>query len=48
MPALLADIYKRDISDSSIYLSSILAAEDAHVIDSSDLTLDEVFSITEN
>ena len=48
MPALIADIEKRDMRDSSRDLSPLLAAEDAHVIDSSDLTLDEVFSITEN
>ena len=48
MPALIADIKKRDMRDSSRDLSPLLPAEDAHVIDSSDLTLDEVFSITEN
>ena len=48
MPALIADIEKRDMRDSSRDLSPLLPAEDAHVIDSSDLTLDEVFSITEN
>jgi len=48
MPALVADIEKRDIRDSSRDLSPLLPAEDAHVIDSSDMTLDEVFSITEN
>ncbi len=48
MPALVADIEKRDTRDSSRDLSPLLPAEDAHVIDSSDMTLDEVFSITEN
>ena len=48
MPALVADIEKRDIRDSSRDLSPLLPAEDAHVIDSSDMTLDEVFSITKN
>ena len=48
MPALIADIEKRDIKDSSRELSPLLPAEDAHIIDSSDMTLDEVFSFTEN
>ena len=48
MPALIADIEKRDLNDSSRELSPLLPAEDAHIIDSSDLTLDEVFSNTEN
>ena len=48
MPALIADIEKRDMRDSSRDLSPLLPAEDAHVIDSSDLTLDEVFSFTES
>ena len=48
MPALIADIEKRDMKDSSRELSTLLPAEDAHVIDSSDMTLDEVFSFTEN
>ena len=48
MPALIADIEKRDIKDSSRELSPLLPAEDAIVIDSSDMTLDEVFSFTEN
>ena len=48
MPALIADIKKRDIKDSSRELSPLLPAEDAHIIDSSDMTLDEVFSFTEN
>ena len=48
MPALIADIEKRDIKDSSRELSPLLPAEDAHIIDSSDMTLDVVFSYTEN
>ena len=48
MPALIADIEKRDINDSSRELSPLLPAEDAHIIDSSDMTLDEVFSFAEN
>ena len=48
MPALIADIEKRDIKDSSRELSPLLPAEDAYIIDSSDMTLDEVFSFTEN
>ena len=48
MPALIADIEKRDIKDSSRELSPLLPAEDAHIIDSSDMTLDEVFSFTES
>ena len=48
MPALIADIEKRDMRDSSRDLSPLLPAEDAHVIDSSDLTLDEVFRFTKN
>ena len=48
MPDLIADIEKRDIRDSSRDLSPPLPAEDAYIIDSSDLTLDEVFSFAEN
>ena len=48
MPALIADIEKRDKRDSSRDLSPLMPAEDAHIIDSSDLTLDEVFSFTKN
>ena len=48
MPALIADIEKRDLKDSSRELSPLLPAEDAHIIDSSDMTLEDVFSLTEN
>jgi cytidylate kinase len=42
------DIKKRDLKDSSRELSPLFPAEDAHIIDSSNLSLEEVFSITEN
>ncbi len=48
MPALIADIEERDLKDSSRELSPLFPAEDAHIIDSSNLSLEEVFSITEN
>ena len=48
MPALIADIEARDLKDSSRELSPLLPADDATVIDSSEMSLDEVFSITEN
>jgi cytidylate kinase len=48
MPALIDDIKKRDLKDSSREISPLLPAEDAHVIDSSDMSLEEVFSFTEN
>jgi cytidylate kinase len=48
MPALIADIEKRDLNDSSRELSPLLPAEDAHIIDSSEMSLEEVFSFTEN
>ena len=48
MPALMADIEKRDLKDSSRELSPLLPADDAHIIDSSDMSLEEVFSITKN
>ena len=48
MPALIADIEKRDYKDSSRELSPLLPAEDAHIIDSSEMSLEEVFSLTEN
>ena len=47
MPALIADIEQRDKKDSSRKLSPLLPAEDAHIIDSSNMKLDEVFSLTE-
>ncbi len=48
MPALIADIEKRDLKDSSRELSPLLPAEDAHIIDSSEMSLEDVFSVTEN
>ena len=48
MPALIADIEKRDLKDSSRELSPLFPAEDAHIIDSSEMSLEEVFSFTEN
>ncbi len=48
MPALIADIEKRDLKDSSRELSPLLPAEDAHIIDSSEMSLEEIFSFTEN
>ena len=48
MPALLADIEARDLKDSSRELSPLLPADDATIIDSSDMSLEEVFSFTEN
>jgi len=47
MPALIADIEQRDKKDSSRKLSPLLPAEDAHIIDSSNMKLDEVFSLAE-
>tara|TARA_Y100000768_G_scaffold184654_1_gene138253 strand:- start:371 stop:1030 length:660 start_codon:yes stop_codon:yes gene_type:complete len=48
MPALIADITERDLKDSSRELSPLLPADEAHIIDSSDMSLEEVFSITKN
>ena len=48
MPALIADIELRDLKDSSRKLSPLLPADDATIIDSSDMSLEEVFSFTEN
>ena len=48
MPALIADIEARDLKDSSRELSPLLPADDAIIIDSSEMSLDEVFSLTEN
>ena len=47
MPALIADIEQRDKKDSSRKLSPLLPAEDAHIIDSSNMKLDEVLSLAE-
>ena len=48
MLALIADIEARDLKDSSRELSPLLPADDATIIDSSDMSLEEVFSFTEN
>ena len=48
MPALIADIESRDLKDSSRELSPLLPADDATIIDSSEMSLEEVFSFTEN
>ena len=48
MLALIADIEERDLKDSSRKLSPLIPADDAYVIDSSDMSVEEVFSFTEN
>ena len=48
MPALIDDIEKRDLKDRTRKLSPLFPDEDAHIIDSSNMTLDEVFNLTEN
>ena len=48
MPALIADIEQRDLKDSSRELSPLLPADDAHVIDSSKMSLEEVIEVTKN
>ena len=48
MPALIADIEARDFKESSRELSPLFAADDAITIDSSEMSLEEVFSFTEN
>ena len=48
MPALIDDIEQRDLKDSSRELSPLLPADDAHLIDSSDMSLEDVIKITKN
>ena len=48
MPALIADIEQRDLKDSSRELSPLLPADDAHIIDSSEMSLEEVTKVTKN
>tara|TARA_B100000674_G_scaffold343616_1_gene287513 strand:- start:2228 stop:2887 length:660 start_codon:yes stop_codon:yes gene_type:complete len=48
MPALIADIEHRDFRDSSRELSPLLPADDAHIIDSSEMSLEDVISFTKN
>ncbi|MDC3103067.1 (d)CMP kinase [Gammaproteobacteria bacterium] len=45
MPALIDDIEQRDLKDTSRELSPLLPADDAHIIDSSQLSLEEVVNI---
>jgi len=46
MPALIADIEQRDLKDSSRELSPLLPADEAHIIDSSAMSPEEVVEIT--
>ena len=46
MPALIADIEQRDLNDSSRELSPLLPADEAHIIDSSAMSPEEVVKIT--
>ena len=48
MPALIADIEQRDLKDTSRELSPLLPADDAHIIDSSKMSLEDVISFTKN
>ena len=48
MPALIDDIKQRDLSDSTREISPLLPADDAHIIDSSDMSMEDVFSYAEN
>ena len=48
MPALIDDIKQRDLSDSSREISPLLPADDAHIIDSSDMSIEDVLSYAEN
>ena len=48
MPALMADIEQRDFRDRSRALSPLLPADDAHIIDSSNMSHDEVLLLVEN
>ena len=48
MPALIADIEQRDFKDSSRELSPLLPADDAHIIDSSEMSLEDVICFTKN
>ena len=45
MPALIDDIEQRDLKDTSRELSPLLPADDAHIIDSSEMSLEEVVNI---
>ena len=48
MLALIDDIEQRDLKDTSRDLSPLLPADDAHVIDSSEMSLEEVIKVTKN
>ena len=48
MPALIDDIEKRDLKDRTRKLSPLIPADDAHVIDSSNMSLEEVYIYTKN
>tara|TARA_B100000900_G_scaffold107454_1_gene89436 strand:- start:6817 stop:7476 length:660 start_codon:yes stop_codon:yes gene_type:complete len=48
MPDLIADIEQRDLKDSSRELSPLLPADDAHIIDSSEMSLEDVINFTKN
>ena len=48
MPDLIADIEKRDFNDSSRDLSPLFPADDAHVVDSSNMSAEEVFLYVKN
>ena len=48
MPALIDDIKQRDLSDSTRDISPLIPADDAYIIDSSDMTMEDVFSYAEN
>ena len=43
MPDLMSDIEKRDLQDSSRDLSPLFPANDAHIIDSSEMSAEDVF-----
>ena len=43
MPDLMSDIEKRDLQDSSRDLSPLFPADDAHIIDSSEMSAEDVF-----
>ena len=46
MLALIDDIKQRDLKDQTRFLSPLIPAEDSVVIDSSEMSLDEVLSFT--
>ena len=48
MPDLIADIEKRDFNDSSRDLSPLFPADDAHIVDSSNMSAEEVFLHVKN